>query len=438
MSHEPQPEPAAPRRRRRCSCRSSAGPSSATRDPGRWAVGHVAEDTRATSGRPARRSTLCARTLATAAAFRSRIEPASGPISTCGSPSSRRRLSTSPRTRGSSSAARTRPDRAAGEATARRRAAPRRARSPAARCRTRPSTRPPSSTADLERGWLSSPDVGRGRIVPTTTGPRRAVQHPTLAPEPRRAGCAGALPGRGAWTRAAGRRGDGAMTAPVPGAPSAVHDAGGQPISGITAASAQPRRRALARTGLPPPRRRTSAPSAPDRPSQRRGGACRSGRGRGAARARRPRRTSAAAGASSPGGCVHPDPDEARVGRRLEQVVEAAVLGRASGRAGRARVAMPSASSTPRLERLAPGRGSAAREPDGVLALDAVARMEHVLGPVAVVGEQDQALGVLVEPADRVQPRAAGRAPAGRGRRRSRACRSRAVDVTPAGLWSAR
>ena len=40
---------------------------------------------------------------------------------------------------------------------------------------------------------------------------------------------------------------------------------------------------------------------------------------------------------------------------------------------------------------------------DRVLALDAVARMEQPLRPVAVVGQQEQTLGVPVEPADRVE-----------------------------------
>ena len=46
------------------------------------------------------------------------------------------------------------------------------------------------------------------------------------------------------------------------------------------------------------------------------------------------------------------------------------------------------------------------RQADRVLALDAVARMEDALGPVAVVGQEQEALGVLVEPADRVEARA--------------------------------
>ena len=58
----------------------------------------------------------------------------------------------------------------------------------------------------------------------------------------------------------------------------------------------------------------------------------------------------------------------------------------------------------------------------------------------AVVGEQEHALGVLVEAADRVEPRAVGHE---RGRARGRApswsaWRSRVVEVTPAGLCSSR
>ena len=71
-------------------------------------------------------------------------------------------------------------------------------------------------------------------------------------------------------------------------------------------------------------------------------------------------------------------------------------------------VATPSSSSTPVSSASACSRVSGRARRDRVLALDAVARMEDVLGPVAVVGEEDQALGVLVEAADRVEARAAG------------------------------
>ena len=43
-------------------------------------------------------------------------------------------------------------------------------------------------------------------------------------------------------------------------------------------------------------------------------------------------------------------------------------------------------------------------QPERVLTLDAEARMEDPLGPVAVVGQQEHPLGVLVEPADRIEP----------------------------------
>ena len=45
-------------------------------------------------------------------------------------------------------------------------------------------------------------------------------------------------------------------------------------------------------------------------------------------------------------------------------------------------------------------------DPDRVFALDAVTGMEHALGPVAVVGEQEQPLGFPIQPAHRIQPRA--------------------------------
>ena len=48
------------------------------------------------------------------------------------------------------------------------------------------------------------------------------------------------------------------------------------------------------------------------------------------------------------------------------------------------------------------------RHRDGVLALDAVSRMEDVLGPVAVVRQEQEALAVEVEAADRIKARAVG------------------------------
>ena len=56
-------------------------------------------------------------------------------------------------------------------------------------------------------------------------------------------------------------------------------------------------------------------------------------------------------------------------------------------------------------------------EPERVLALDAVARVQHPVRPVAVVREQQEALRILVEAADRVEPRAVGHE---RGRDESR------------------
>ena len=62
----------------------------------------------------------------------------------------------------------------------------------------------------------------------------------------------------------------------------------------------------------------------------------------------------------------------------------------------------------PGLERRDLLAGQRRPQADRVLALDAVARMEHPVGPRAVVGQDEQALGVLVEPADRVEPAALG------------------------------
>ena len=109
---------------------------------------------------------------------------------------------------------------------------------------------------------------------------------------------------------------------------------------------------------------------------------------------------------------------------------------RSSGAARELR--LPSSSSIPGAGRR-PARARAAPQPERVFALDAVARMEDALGPAAVVGQDQQALGVLVEPPDRVQPRAVGDE---RGRDEVEdgrsACRSRVVEVTPAGLWRSR
>ena len=84
--------------------------------------------------------------------------------------------------------------------------------------------------------------------------------------------------------------------------------------------------------------------------------------------------------------------------------------------------------------------GQGTRQADRVLALDAEARMAQALAPVAVVGEQDEALGVAVEAADREEaagsPAQVRRARAGRPSRS--ACRSLTVEVTPIGLSRAR
>ena len=103
-------------------------------------------------------------------------------------------------------------------------------------------------------------------------------------------------------------------------------------------------------------------------------------------------------------------------------------------------VARPSSSGMPALSAATCSRRQRRAQADRVLALDAVARMEDAIGPRAVVGQDEQALRVLVEPADRVEPRRPrAAAPSGSCRgRSSTACRSRTVEVTPAGLWSSR
>ena len=68
----------------------------------------------------------------------------------------------------------------------------------------------------------------------------------------------------------------------------------------------------------------------------------------------------------------------------------------------------PSSSSTPsRSARSAPRLGHAL-DLGEVLLLDAVARMREQLRELAVVGEDQQALGVAVEPADREHARLVG------------------------------
>ena len=71
---------------------------------------------------------------------------------------------------------------------------------------------------------------------------------------------------------------------------------------------------------------------------------------------------------------------------------------------------------------------------DRVLALDAEARVEHALRPRAVVREQEHPLGVLVEPAHRVEPRALG----DEGRRQQVEHRALGVTVARRGGDAAR
>ena len=65
--------------------------------------------------------------------------------------------------------------------------------------------------------------------------------------------------------------------------------------------------------------------------------------------------------------------------------------------------AMPSSSWTPRSSSRALRWLKWLIEADGVFAFDAVPRMEHALRPVAVVGQQQQALRVAVEAADGIE-----------------------------------
>ena len=100
-------------------------------------------------------------------------------------------------------------------------------------------------------------------------------------------------------------------------------------------------------------------------------------------------------------------PDEG-AGRRIEELDEprGLELGRRA-QAGERRPTLPRA-RCPRFSSPTCSEVSGAAESDRVLALDAVARMEDPVGPAAVVGQDEQALGVLVEAADRVEPRAFG------------------------------
>ncbi len=137
---------------------------------------------------------------------------------------------------------------------------------------------------------------------------------------------------------------------------------------------------------------------------------------------RRPRTCGAADGASP--ASARPGTTSAALGaerRRSSRSTSTRVAG-----AGSPAVASPSSRRTPssRARQLLVGEGTA--EADGVLALDLVARVEQLLRPVAVVGEQEQALGVLVEAAHGVEPGGprAARAAAGPGRYARRGGRS--------------
>ena len=102
-------------------------------------------------------------------------------------------------------------------------------------------------------------------------------------------------------------------------------------------------------------------------------------------------------------------------------------------------VASPSSSWMPALSAGDLLRGQRRAQPDRVFALDAVARMEDAVGPGAVVGQDEQALRVLVEAPDRVEPAPSGRSAVGiMSSTVFEAWRSRTVEVTPAGLWSSR
>ena len=100
-------------------------------------------------------------------------------------------------------------------------------------------------------------------------------------------------------------------------------------------------------------------------------------------------------------------PDEPRVDRRREQLGEAARLrSRLLPQAVEARDAFLELDAP--LQRAALIRVQRATHRHGVLAFHAMAGMEHRVRPRPVVGEQDQALAVLVEPAHRIEPGVAG------------------------------
>ena len=142
----------------------------------------------------------------------------------------------------------------------------------------------------------------------------------------------------------------------------------------------------------------------------------RSGCAPGAAPDGRPPRTCAAPGGCGPRGCTISTRPTSRAARRP------------SRRRGHAVVELDALAQAP--ER---ARRRHALDLGEVLLLHAEARMGEPVGELAVVGEEQQALGVAVEPADGEHPRLV-RAP---GRRRSAGpAGSVAVVTTPAGLFS--
>ena len=203
-----------------------------------------------------------------------------------------------------------------------------------------------------------------------------------------------------------------------------------------------PGRVARATDRPPAPRPRTSGAFSgrTGRCAGRRCGPGRCGRGRGARPAHRPPRTSGAAGASSPGsasrGTRSGRPAASAAAASASRSTSIRVIGRRRAERRQALVERDPGAAAPRPAR----RSSGVAEPERVLALDAVARMQDPLGPAAVVGQQEQALGVLVEAPDRVEPGAVGHE-RGRARGRGRSCRrgGRASSRSrPAGLWSSR
>ena len=192
--------------------------------------------------------------------------------------------------------------------------------------------------------------------------------------------------------------------------------------SRATTSRSMPPKDTVSRAADPGARRSASAPAA-RRPRPRTSGALsgrtaplrRPSRRTGPMRTRTSRCDRRADGAEHPPqlalpalGQRRPVPGQVGRRRRSQQLRAAArprprssAAGRRAWRGPRRAGSRPAAPST-----WSPSSGAASA--DRVLALDAVARMEHAVGPVAVVGQQQQPLRVLVEPADRVEPRAVG------------------------------